>query len=147
MSGFQRSARTNYVAHGATALNTADGPAITSLHRKHRAVEFEKFLAKIDVQVPEVLRGPQVRQRELNPVILRILPGWFRGCRAVRARFMWPRHLCSEPAMFRRMSITRGVSPSGTWLPSLKGHPYARGPFSMPQWPGTQWASGVGIVW
>jgi Integrase core domain. len=33
-------------------------PAIlffTSLHRKHRAVEFKKFLAKIDAQVPEDL--------------------------------------------------------------------------------------------
>jgi transposase/transposase-like protein len=46
----------DYVRHGTTtlfaALNTADGSVISSLHRRHRAAEFRKFLAKIDSQVP-----------------------------------------------------------------------------------------------
>lgn len=37
------------------ALNTVDGSVISSLHRKHGALEFRKFLAKIDAQVPEDL--------------------------------------------------------------------------------------------
>ncbi|MDR7081084.1 transposase/transposase-like protein [Arthrobacter ginsengisoli] len=49
----------DYVRHGTTtlfaALNTADGSVISSLHRKHRAAEFRKFLAKIDTEVPEGL--------------------------------------------------------------------------------------------
>ena len=36
------------------AMNVADGIVITSLHRRQRAVEFKKFLAKID-QLPENL--------------------------------------------------------------------------------------------
>ncbi len=36
-------------------MNTADGTVISSLHRRHRAVEFKKFLAKIDKQVPDHL--------------------------------------------------------------------------------------------
>ena len=38
----------DYVRHGTTtlfaALNTADGSVISSLHRKHRAIELRKFL-------------------------------------------------------------------------------------------------------
>ena len=49
----------DYVRHGVTSLfaafNTADGTVISSLHRRHRSVEFKKFLAKIDQQVPEDL--------------------------------------------------------------------------------------------
>ncbi len=50
----------DYVRHGTTSLfaafNTADGTVISSLHRRHRAVEFKKFLAKIDTQVPADLQ-------------------------------------------------------------------------------------------
>jgi transposase len=46
----------DYVRHGVTslfaALNTATGLVTTSLHRRHRAVEFRKFLATIDKVVP-----------------------------------------------------------------------------------------------
>jgi len=49
----------DYVRHGTTslfaALNVADGTVISSIHRKHRAVEFKKFLAKIDKEVPQHL--------------------------------------------------------------------------------------------
>ena len=33
-------------------MNIADGTVIASTHRRHRAVEFKKFLAKIDQNVP-----------------------------------------------------------------------------------------------
>lgn len=46
----------DYVRHGTTSLfaafNTADGTVISSLHRRHRSIEFKKFLAKIDDAVP-----------------------------------------------------------------------------------------------
>ncbi len=42
--------------HGTTSLfaafNVADGTVISSLHRRHRTIEFKKFLIKIDEQVP-----------------------------------------------------------------------------------------------
>ena len=46
----------DYVRHGVTslfaALNTATGLVTASLHRRHRAVEFRKFLVTIDQVVP-----------------------------------------------------------------------------------------------
>ena len=49
----------DYARHGTTSLfaafNTADGSVISSLHRTHRTVEFKKFLAKIDTEVPDGL--------------------------------------------------------------------------------------------
>lgn len=49
----------DYVRHGTTslfaALNVHDGTVISSIHRRHRAVEFKKFLQKIDKNVPEHL--------------------------------------------------------------------------------------------
>jgi transposase len=46
----------DYVRHGTTdlfaAFNIADGTVISSLHRRHRAAEFKKFLARIDRTVP-----------------------------------------------------------------------------------------------
>lgn len=56
MPGMPEKRTHDYVRHGTTSLfaafNTADGTVISSLHRRHRAVEFKKFLAKIDTQVP-----------------------------------------------------------------------------------------------
>ena len=56
MPGMPERRTHDYVRHGTTTLfaafNTADGTVITSLHRKHRATEFKKFLTKIDAQVP-----------------------------------------------------------------------------------------------
>lgn len=56
MPGMPEKRTHDYVRHGTTtlfaALNTADGSVISSLHRRHRALEFKKFLAKIDAQVP-----------------------------------------------------------------------------------------------
>jgi len=59
MPGMPERRTHDYVRHGTTslfaALNTADGTVISSLHRRHRAVEFRKFLSKIDAEVPEHL--------------------------------------------------------------------------------------------
>lgn len=59
MPGMPEKRTHDYVRHGTTSLfaafNTADGTVISSLHRKHRAIEFKKFLAKIDDQVPAEL--------------------------------------------------------------------------------------------
>ncbi|MEU8008099.1 IS630 family transposase [Catellatospora sp. NPDC049111] len=49
----------DYARHGTTSLfaafNIADGTVISELHRKHRAVEFRKFLIAIDKAVPAEL--------------------------------------------------------------------------------------------
>lgn len=49
----------DYLRHGTTSLfaafNAEDGTVISSLHRRHRTIEFKKFLTKIDSQVPEHL--------------------------------------------------------------------------------------------
>src|SRR5215469_12403945 len=46
----------DYLRHGITSLfaafNIADGTVISELHRRHRAIEFRKFLARIDKAVP-----------------------------------------------------------------------------------------------
>lgn len=59
MPGMPERRTHDYVRHGTTSLfaafNIADGTVISALHRRHRAVEFKKFLAKIDAQVPEGL--------------------------------------------------------------------------------------------
>lgn len=56
MPGMPERRTHDYVRHGTTtlfaAMNVADGTTITSLHRRHRATEFKKFLTKIDAQVP-----------------------------------------------------------------------------------------------
>jgi transposase len=56
MPGMPEKRTHDYVRHGTTSLfaafDTSDGTVITSLHRRHRAVEFRKFLAKIDTEVP-----------------------------------------------------------------------------------------------
>lgn len=36
-------------------MNVSDGTVISSIHRKHRSIEFKKFLVKIDKTVPEHL--------------------------------------------------------------------------------------------
>jgi transposase len=59
MPGMPERRTHDYVRHGTTTLfaafNTADGTVITSLHRRHRATEFKKFLIKIEATVPEDL--------------------------------------------------------------------------------------------
>jgi len=59
MPGMPEKRTHDYARHGTTslfaALNVADGTVISSLHRRHRAIEFKKFLTKIDTEVPEHL--------------------------------------------------------------------------------------------
>ncbi|MEU9111723.1 IS630 family transposase [Streptomyces sp. NPDC048483] len=74
----------DYVRHGVTtlfaALDVTTGEVIGSIHRRHRAVEFKKFLAKLDEEVPSHLdvhlvcdnygthKSPAVRKRlEAHP--------------------------------------------------------------------------------
>ncbi len=56
MPGMPERRTHDYVRHGTTTLfaafDTADGTVITSAHRRHRTIEFNRFLAKIDAQVP-----------------------------------------------------------------------------------------------
>jgi transposase len=59
MPGMPEKRTHDYLRHGTTSLfaafDTANGTVISSLHRRHRTVEFKKFLQKIDSQVPEHL--------------------------------------------------------------------------------------------
>ena len=59
MPGMPEKRTHDYVRNGITTLfaafDTGTGEVISSLHRKHRAAEFKKFLTKIDQEVPEHL--------------------------------------------------------------------------------------------
>jgi transposase len=59
MPGMPERRSHDYVRYGTTSLfaafNIADGTVISSLHRRHRAVEFGKFLVRIDKAVPAEL--------------------------------------------------------------------------------------------
>jgi transposase/transposase-like protein len=59
MPGMPEKRTHDYMRHGTTSLfaafNTADGTVISSIHRRHRAIEFRKFLTKIDAEVPDHL--------------------------------------------------------------------------------------------
>jgi transposase len=59
MPGMPERRTHDYLRHGITtlfaALDVVSGQIIGSIHRRHRAAEFKKFLAKIDKQVPAEL--------------------------------------------------------------------------------------------
>jgi transposase len=59
MPGMPERRTHDYLRHGITSLfaafNIADGTVISALHRRHRAIEFRKFLAAIDKAVPAAL--------------------------------------------------------------------------------------------
>ena len=56
MPGMPQRRTHDYYRHGITSLfaafNIADGTVISELHRRHRAIEFRKFLTAIDKAVP-----------------------------------------------------------------------------------------------
>jgi transposase len=56
MPGMPERRTHDYLRHGITSLfaafNIADGTIISELHRRHRAIEFRRFLAAIDKAVP-----------------------------------------------------------------------------------------------
>ena len=60
MPGMPERRTHDYVRHGTTSLfaafNTADGTVISSLHRRHRTIEFKKFLTKINTEVSDDLQ-------------------------------------------------------------------------------------------
>ena len=83
MPGMPEKRTHDYVRHGTTSLfaafNTADGTVISSLHRRHRAVEFKKFLTKIDTPGPRRPgRAPGLRQLRHPQDARRSRPGWPR---------------------------------------------------------------------
>jgi transposase len=59
MPGMPERRTHDYARHGITSLfaafNIADGTVISELHRRHRAIEFKKFLTAIDKAVPAAL--------------------------------------------------------------------------------------------
>jgi len=59
MPGMPERRTHDYYRHGITSLfaafNIADGTVISELHRRHRAIEFKKFLVTIDKAVPHDL--------------------------------------------------------------------------------------------
>jgi transposase len=59
MPGMPERRTHDYLRHGITSLfaafNIADGTVIGELHRRHRAIEFNKFLVTIDKAVPAEL--------------------------------------------------------------------------------------------
>lgn len=59
MPGMPERRTHDYLRHGITSLfaafNIADGTVISALHRRHRAIEFKKFLVTIDKAVPAEL--------------------------------------------------------------------------------------------
>jgi transposase len=59
MPGMPERRTHDYIRHGFTtlfaALDVATGEVITSLHRRHRSVEFRTFLTKLDAEVPTEL--------------------------------------------------------------------------------------------
>jgi hypothetical protein len=61
MPGTPERRSNDYIRHGATslfaALDMTTGKVIGSLHRRHRAIEFKKFLVRIDQEVPANLEG------------------------------------------------------------------------------------------
>ena len=56
MPGMPERRTHDYLRHGITSLfaafNIADGTVISEMHRRHRAIEFRKFLVRIDKAVP-----------------------------------------------------------------------------------------------
>ena len=60
MPGIPEKRTHDYARHGTTSLfaafNIADGTVISTIHRRHRSIEFKKFLAKIDAEVPDGLQ-------------------------------------------------------------------------------------------
>jgi len=61
LPGTPQQATHDYVRHGVTnlyaALDVASGKVITDLTDRHRAIEFRRFLARIDHAVPPDLPG------------------------------------------------------------------------------------------
>ena len=73
----------DYLRHGITSLfaafNIADGTVISELHRRHRAIEFKKFLTAIDKAVPTGLDVHLICDNYATHNTPRSGPGWPGG--------------------------------------------------------------------
>ena len=109
----------DYLRHGTTSLfaayNIADGSVISSTHRRHRAIEFKKFLVKIDSQVPEHLASNHRGDAELGLIALsgRV---WAVG-EAGRRVFAVPRSRVGVFAVPRNRSGALGAAVIAGWSP------------------------------
>nr|WP_269144822.1 IS630 family transposase [Streptomyces luteolifulvus] len=78
MPGVPERATHDHVRAGTTtlfaALEVATGTVIGSLHRRHRAEEFKKFLIELDKQVPADLDVHLIRDNYATPAIKKWLP-------------------------------------------------------------------------
>jgi transposase len=71
MPGMPERRSHDYIRHGITSLfaafNIADGTVISEIHRRHRAIEFKKFLISIDKAVPAETAPHQARSPTQQP--------------------------------------------------------------------------------
>jgi hypothetical protein len=74
MPGMPEKRSHDYFRHGTTSLfaafNIADGTVISAIHRRHRTVEFKKFLIKIDKEVPAGRASPLPRALHPDRLVL-----------------------------------------------------------------------------
>ena len=106
MPGMPEKRTHDYVRSGTTSLFAAfdisDGTVITALHRRHRAIEFRKFLATIDAQVPDHLDVHLVAAVEPDTHALS------RRLRLRRRRPARRRGAAAVPAALRRLGTRMG---------------------------------------
>lgn len=80
MPGMPERRTHDYVRNGQTTLfaafDVATGEVINALHRRHRAVEFKKFLIRIDKTVPAHLKVHLIRTTTAPTRRPRSSPGW-----------------------------------------------------------------------
>jgi transposase len=86
----------DYVRHGTTslfaALNMATGKVIGSLHRRHRASEFKKFLIRIDDEVPDGLDVHLILDNystHKTPVNVQVPPAGLGGSQGPVVKSWW----------------------------------------------------------
>ena len=106
MPGMPERRTHDYLRHGITtlfaALDVATGEVIGSIHRRHRASEFRKFLAKLDKQVPAELDVHLICDNYSTHKAPTVAPGWMRT----------PGFTCTSPRPTRPGS-TRSSAGSG----------------------------------
>jgi len=129
MPGMPEKRTHDYVRHAATslfaALDTADGTVISSLHRRHRAVEFKKFLTKIDTLVPGDLQVHLVADNyatHKSPTVTR----WLESHPPVPPAFHTDVLLVDQPG--RTVLRLRHHRPAPTLRPPIRPSPRNRHP-------------------
>lgn len=106
MPGMPEKRTHDYLRHGTTslfaALDVADGTVISSIHRRHRAVEFKKFLAKIDKAVLDELAVHVIRDTDSTYKHPASQPGWpsthgFTCTKRAHRKNVWVLYLHKAP--------------------------------------------------